>query len=80
MTDSPICPRCAHPTVEHVFASPVPGVWEVLRCGLCLYMWRTAEPTRRTRRADYPAEFRLTPEDIRNTAEVPPVPPLRSRG
>ncbi|MFI2259964.1 non-oxidative hydroxyarylic acid decarboxylases subunit D [Streptomyces tubercidicus] len=80
MADSVICPRCAYEAVERVFASPVPGVWEVLRCGQCLYMWRTSEPTRRTRREEYPEEFRLTPADIGNTAEVPSVPPLRPRG
>ncbi|WP_406416227.1 hypothetical protein OH809_39745 [Streptomyces sp. NBC_00873] len=80
MADSVICPRCAHQAVERVFASPVPGAWEVLNCEQCLYMWRTSEPTRRTRREDYPEEFRLTPEDIANTAEVPSIPPLRPRG
>ncbi|MEW1776668.1 non-oxidative hydroxyarylic acid decarboxylases subunit D [Streptomyces sp. NPDC086777] len=80
MADSVICPRCAHTAVERVFTSPVPGVWEVLHCGQCLYMWRTSEPARRTRREAYPPEFRLTPEDIARTTEVPSVPPLRPRG
>ncbi|MFH8898014.1 non-oxidative hydroxyarylic acid decarboxylases subunit D [Streptomyces coeruleorubidus] len=73
-----VCPRCAHQTVELVFTSPVPGVWDVLQCGRCLYMWRTSEPERRTRRDAYPEAFRMTAEDIRSASEVPAVPPLRT--
>lgn len=76
--DLTVCPRCADETVEHVFASPVPGVWDVLRCGRCLYMWRTSEPARRTSRDAYPDSFRMTADEIENTAEVPTIPPLRS--
>ncbi|MFE2448729.1 non-oxidative hydroxyarylic acid decarboxylases subunit D [Stenotrophomonas sp. NPDC087984] len=79
MSDTmPLCPRCAHETIEHITGSPVPGVWEVLQCGRCLYMWRTSEPARRTRRDAYPEEFMLTPEDIGTAPEVPAVPPLRA--
>ncbi len=56
--------------------SPVPGVWDVLQCTRCLYMWRTTEPDRRTRREAYPVEFRLTQADIDAAPEVPVVPPL----
>ncbi|GAA0358742.1 hypothetical protein NE235_17615 [Actinoallomurus spadix] len=73
-----ICPRCAYETVDHVATSPVPGVWDVLQCGRCLYMWRTTEPERRTRRDAYPEAFRLTPEDIAAAQEVPAIPPLRT--
>lgn len=71
-----ICPRCAHDDVGTVTTSPVPGVWKVLQCARCLYMWRTTEPARRTRREAYPAEFRLTQADIDAAPEVPTVPPL----
>lgn len=71
-----LCPRCAHETIEHIFSSPVPGVWEVLGCGRCLYLWRTSEPARRTRRDAYPEAFMMTPEDIAAAPEVPAVPPL----
>ncbi|MFD7503172.1 non-oxidative hydroxyarylic acid decarboxylases subunit D [Streptomyces sp. NPDC059850] len=73
---TPLCPRCAHETIEHIFSSPVPGVWEVLQCGRCLYMWRTSEPARRTRRDAYPEAFMMTPEDIGAAPQVPAVPPL----
>ncbi|MFD7711198.1 non-oxidative hydroxyarylic acid decarboxylases subunit D [Streptomyces sp. NPDC059785] len=82
MADSPVatpCPRCAHGTIEHLFASPVPGVWDVLQCARCLYTWRTSEPARRTRRDAYPESFRMTPEDIASAIEVPTVPPLVHR-
>ncbi|MEU7436038.1 non-oxidative hydroxyarylic acid decarboxylases subunit D [Streptomyces sioyaensis] len=72
------CPRCAHPTIERLFSSPVPGVWEVLQCGQCLYCWRTSEPARRSRRDAYPDSFKLTPDDIHHAPEVPAVPPLRT--
>ncbi|WP_392674805.1 non-oxidative hydroxyarylic acid decarboxylases subunit D [Streptomyces sp. LN785] len=71
-----ICPRCAHGTIETITTSPVPGVWDVLQCARCLYMWRTTEPERRTRREAYPVEFRLTQEDIDSAHETPVVPPL----
>lgn len=74
-----ICPRCAHDIIESVTTSPVPGAWDVLQCGRCLYMWRTTEPARRTRRDAYPQEFRMTPADIDNAPEVPAIPPLETR-
>ncbi|WP_055589522.1 non-oxidative hydroxyarylic acid decarboxylases subunit D [Peterkaempfera griseoplana] len=81
MTSTPSeCPRCAHETIEQLFTSPVPGVWDVLQCGRCLYTWRTTEPARRSRRDAYPDNFKLTEADIDNAIEVPSVPPLASRG
>jgi hypothetical protein len=74
-----ICPRCAHDIIESVTTSPVPGAWDVLQCDRCLYMWRTTEPARRTRRDAYPQEFRMTPADIDNAPEVPAIPPLETR-
>ncbi|MER6980365.1 non-oxidative hydroxyarylic acid decarboxylases subunit D [Streptomyces carpinensis] len=73
-----VCPRCAHDTLEHVHASPVPGIWDVLQCVRCLYMWRTSEPARRSRRDAYPESFRMTGDDIEAAGEVPVVPPLRA--
>jgi vanillate/4-hydroxybenzoate decarboxylase subunit D len=77
MTDLTICPRCAHEAIEQLFTSPVPGVWEVLQCQLCLYSWRTSEPDRRTRRDTYPETFMMTAADIDNAPAVPSIPPLR---
>ncbi|GGQ58080.1 non-oxidative hydroxyarylic acid decarboxylases subunit D [Streptomyces flaveolus] len=77
MTDD-CCARCAHESIRTLYSSPVPGVWDVLRCDRCLYTWRTSEPPRRTRRDAYPEAFRLTPADIENATEVPAVPPLRT--
>lgn len=73
-----ICPRCAYDTIEPLFASPVPGAWEVLQCRQCLYCWRTSEPARRTERDRYPESFRLTLEDILAAPEVPAIPALRT--
>lgn len=79
MAETTTCPRCAYQTVERLFSSPVPGVWDVLQCGRCLYTWRTTEPARRTDRDAYPEEFRMTQADIDAAPEVPTVPPLRRR-
>jgi vanillate/4-hydroxybenzoate decarboxylase subunit D len=76
MTDQTVCPRCAFDGIENIYSSPVPGIWEVLLCGRCLYCWRTSEPARRTRRDAYPENFRLTVDDIANAPEVPTIPPL----
>ncbi|WP_405667262.1 hypothetical protein OG379_35285 [Streptomyces sp. NBC_01166] len=81
MNNLPVeCPRCASETVTHLATSPVPGAWDVLQCGRCLYTWRTSEPARRIRRDAYPDEFKLTEADIENAIEVPAIPPLQSRG
>jgi hypothetical protein len=71
-----ICPRCEFDRVEKLATSPVPGVWDVLQCGRCLYTWRTTEPARRTTPEAYPEEFRMTQADIDGAPEVPAVPPL----
>ena len=73
-----MCPRCGHEVLAKLADSPVPGVWEVHQCQLCLYTWRNTEPARRTRRELYPEEFRMTRADIDNAPEVPAVPPLRA--
>jgi hypothetical protein len=75
-----ICPRCDWQRIEKLATSPVPGVWDVLQCGRCLYTWRTTEPARRTTRRAYPEAFRMTQADIDGAPEVPPVPPLRRPG
>ncbi|MFG2086906.1 MULTISPECIES: non-oxidative hydroxyarylic acid decarboxylases subunit D [unclassified Spirillospora] len=77
-TTTPSCPRCAHETIDRLFTSPVPGMWDVLQCRLCLYCWRTTEPDRRTRRECYPESFRMTAEDVASAPEFPPVPPLKN--
>ena len=78
MADNLICPRCAHTTIEKLYTSPVPGVWDVLQCQQCLYCWRTSEPARRTQRDAYPESFKMTADDIANAPEVPAIPPLVS--
>jgi hypothetical protein len=41
--------------------------------------WRTSEPARRTDRDAYPAEFKMTVDDIVNAPEVPAIPPLLAK-
>ena len=73
-----ICPRCSYQSIEKLYASPVPDVWDVLQCQQCLYSCRTSEPDRRTKREAYPEQFKMTLEDINNAPEVPTTPPLVS--
>lgn len=73
------CPRCDFDRIEKLATSQVPGVWDVLQCQRCLYMWRTSEPARRTTREGYPVAFRMTQADIDNAPEVPTIPPLLRR-
>jgi len=79
LADNVICPRCAFATIEELYTSPVPGVWDVLQCQQCLYCWRTSEPARRTDRDVYPDSFKMTVADIANAPEVPAIPPLIGR-
>jgi hypothetical protein len=78
MITATVCPRCAFEAVGKLATSPVPGIWDVLQCGRCLYTWRTTEPVRRTSREAYPEEFRITVDDIERAIEVPIIPPLRT--
>lgn len=71
-----ICPRCEHDRIEKLYSSPVPGVWDVLQCALCLYTWRTSEPDRRSKPEAYPAQFKVTAAAIASAPAVPTIPPL----
>lgn len=70
------CPRCEFETIDTLYSSPVPAVWDVLQCQRCLYTWRTTEPARRTQRDNYPDSFKMTAADIEDAPEVPGIPPL----
>jgi hypothetical protein len=74
------CPRCEAARTEKLATSPVPGVWDVLQCQVCLYTWRTTEPARRTTREAYPEDFRMTRADIEGAHDVPAIPPLLRAG
>ena len=71
-----ICPRCGNSKVEIMAESKIKNIWIVYQCLICLYTWRNTEPSRRTKRDDYPEEFRMTQKDIDNAPEVPTIPPL----
>ncbi|CAM3587303.1 Phenolic acid decarboxylase subunit D [Vibrio aerogenes CECT 7868] len=73
-----ICPRCGHEHIDLLAKSPVPDVWTVHQCLLCLYTWRSTEPLRRTSREHYPDAFKITQADMDNAPEVPRIPPLLS--
>lgn len=72
-----MCPRCAAGGSRRL-AVGTGAVWEVRQCETCLYTWRTTEPARRTERASYPEEFKMTRADMDAAPEVPAVPPLRT--
>ncbi|MFE8049563.1 non-oxidative hydroxyarylic acid decarboxylases subunit D [Brenneria goodwinii] len=73
-----ICPRCRHHQLGSLYDSPVAGVWKVLQCSKCLYIWRTSEPARRSDPAHYPEEFRLSDEKISHVEDIPAIPPLKN--
>jgi hypothetical protein len=70
---STVCPRCAHETINQLYTSPVPRVWEVLQCAQCLTPGASPNPPR-TQRDSYPDEFKLTIEDIANAPKSLPSP------
>ena len=70
-----LCPRCRSAAVDVRTTSPVPDMWTVYGCGVCLYTWRTTEPEGNTDPEKYPAVFRLTPDDLGNLLVVPTIPP-----
>lgn len=74
-----VCPRCAGEEIAALAHSPVPGVWTMLQCARCGFIWRTTEPARRSRREHYPESFRMTEADLADAPEVPAVPPLETR-
>lgn len=73
------CPRCGDGNAGVIAVSEVSDVWEIYQCAICMYFWRSTEPRRRTERAFYPEEFRMTRADIEKAPEVPTVPPLRQQ-
>jgi vanillate/4-hydroxybenzoate decarboxylase subunit D len=68
-----VCPRCGFDGIDTTARSPVPGVWTVLSCRQCTYLWRTTEPARTASRAAYPERYRWTTELVAQAPEVPPV-------
>jgi vanillate/4-hydroxybenzoate decarboxylase subunit D len=75
--DAAVCPRC-HSGETHVLTrSPVPDIWVVHGCMVCLYAWRNTEPEENRNPEKYPEEFRMDPADVTNFNVVPTVPPLR---
>jgi len=61
------CPRCAGSDVTAIGTSPIEGVWELYRCGICQYVWRSTEGK------EMLTTIKLTQEEMN---EIPPVPPL----
>ena len=69
---------------EHVDAAidaelEVPGVWSVYACSTCRYAWRSTEPAENCDPDQYPAAFRLKPEDLPRLPVIPAIPPRRGK-
>ena len=62
------CPRCEGKDIKAIGTSPKEGVWELYRCDICQYVWRSTESK------DMLTSIKLTGEEI---SEIPCVPPLR---
>ena len=74
-----VCPRCRSDASAVRAQSPVAGVWTIFGCDTCFYTWRSTEPSSNTDPEQYPAIFRLNPDDVAKFPEVPAIPPLRPR-
>ena len=79
MSGSPGCPRCDSQQTEIVSSSPIEWAWVVYNCPVCFYSWRSCEPDYATKSEFYNPHFKIKPEEIEKIAEVPTIPPLRSR-
>ena len=73
----PVCPRCRSTTTEVRSTSPVSGAWTVFGCSTCFYCWRSTEPAENTKPDQYPAIFRLKPEQLASLPVIPNIPALR---
>jgi vanillate/4-hydroxybenzoate decarboxylase subunit D len=75
----PVCPRCRSTTTEVRSTSPISGAWTVFGCSTCFYCWRSTEPAENTKPDQYPAIFRLKPEQLASLPVIPNIPALRLR-
>lgn len=78
MNDTLTCPRCSVAETELLTRSPVPDVWTVHRCPRCGFVWRSTEPETITDPQRYPAQFRVTEDDLTGATDVPQIPERRA--
>jgi C4-type Zn-finger protein len=76
-TTARMCPRCRSTTTATRATSPIPGIWTLLACSTCLYVWRTTEPDENQNPDSYPKAFRLMPEQL---ADLPILPAIQPPG
>jgi hypothetical protein len=60
------CIRCEKEDITTIGRSPREGVWELYRCNVCQYIWRSTETN------EVLTGIRLSPAEI---ADIPFVPP-----
>jgi len=72
-----ICPRCDKDQAYKIFEAHEDGSWEVYRCPLCNFTWRSIEEEEVTNPKLYHPKFKLSEEKIQNMSPRPPIPPLR---
>ena len=71
-----ICPRCDGEKAYKVHDAD-DGSWEVYRCPLCNFNWRSTEEAAVTDPKIYNPKFKLTAKKIEEMDPKPLIPPLR---
>ncbi len=73
------CPRCDQEEGIKVCEAPQGRAWEVYRCQRCDFVWRSTEKEEIINRRLYPAEFKLSEDQMAKMTEKPVIPPLKKR-
>lgn len=71
------CPRCDKEDVVKIFEAPKDRSWELFRCRICNFVWRSTEREDIKNGKLYDKRFKLDEEKIREMVDKPPIPPLK---
>ena len=71
------CPRCDQEDAVKFFEAPSDKSWEMYRCPRCDFVWRSTEREEIRDQRLYPAEFKLSKDQIDRMAVKPVIPPLK---
>ncbi len=71
-----ICPRCGSDEAGLLVKAPVGGEWEVYKCNICDFTWRSTESEDVTDSKHYDARFKIDPAKIEEIPVMPPIPKL----
>lgn len=72
-----ICPRCDSQEVALLVKAPKDDAWEVYKCDVCLFTWRSTESQDITDPDKYDKRFKIDPRSIPLLQVIPPIPELK---